>query len=115
MKLKPILRHFWRNNKRCVGMYIFFFDIVATIILLYLGSYLSAYYNAVLALVWSNVWKQERDICIYERAHVCNKALAKKTLHIECWKFYDIGYKNGYSSAESVIRKEVRESNKIKP
>lgn len=39
MKLKPRLRHFWRNNKKCIGMYLTFYCIAMAILALCLGGY----------------------------------------------------------------------------
>lgn len=69
MKLKAKLRHFWRNNKKCIGMYLTFYCIVMAILALCFGGYNDAFDNLLFGLVWSIVWIKEREADKITRMH----------------------------------------------
>lgn len=62
------LRHFWRNNKMNIGMYLVYICVLFSILFVFLGDYISAMYNSILALVWGLVWKQDRLIDLMKRS-----------------------------------------------
>lgn len=78
MKLKPKLRHFWRNNKRILGMYMFFLSIVPLAISVYCCDLLNILYWVIICGLWLLRWRDERikdamrravdvDVHTYER------------------------------------------------
>lgn len=89
-KLKPRLRHFWRNNKKCIGMYLTFYCIAMAILALCLGGYKDAFNNIMLALVWSIVWLYNRELNIAKRVLKIQEHRIHKTYKRGIYKGIDI-------------------------
>lgn len=94
MKTKIILRHFWRNNKKFVSMYLTFCEIVFVAITACMADFKGMIYNIALFCVWYVIWCQEREIDIRIRAHKRNKEWTKRRIREWSHKSYIRGYKN---------------------
>ena len=98
MKLKPKLRHFWRNNKHCTGMWMMAYNAFVAIITLCIGLYLSAFIGIALSFFWYIVFVQEREIDARRRCHYVNKRRCKKYINEMHWRGLKEGYQVGYAS-----------------
>lgn len=107
MKLKPKFLHFWRNNKRCIGMYNALIMILLSFSSACVCKTLPCIINAAFAIVWLIVWSQEREIDSSKRCHYVNKHRYKKyanEMHTRGLKEghqvgYDSGYNDGFQDA----------------
>lgn len=97
MKLKPKLRHFWRNNKLTTGMYATFINLAVGIALATIGQ-LAAIHSAVYSLLWAIIWHKERQCDAASRCHYVNKHRCKKYINEMHWRGLKEGHQVGYAS-----------------
>lgn len=94
MKLKARLRHFWRNNKKILAMYMTFISAIPLLINVLLFDMMGALYWFIILGLWLLHWRDERTIDAMYRAYNVDMHTHDKELSTAKIKAFEAGCKS---------------------
>lgn len=96
MKIKNKLRHFWRNNRKCIGMYSAGVMLLCAIISAVIGDIDTLFWTTVMAEMCGLVWLLERTVLSLVRLQELRDHRRKKELLL----YYKLGQEDGKEIAK---------------
>lgn len=94
MKLKAKFRHFWRNNKKILAMYMTFVSAISLLINVLFFDMMGALCWFIILVLWKLHWRDERTKDAMYRAYDIDMHIRDKELSTAKKNAFEAGYKS---------------------